>query len=28
MPPIVTHMPDDAGAALLDDWITALPPCP
>ncbi len=28
MPPIVTHVPDDAGHAHLDDWIRALPPCP
>ena len=28
MPPLVTHMPDTAGVALLDAWIAALPACP
>lgn len=27
MPPLVTHVPDTAGVALLDAWITALPVC-
>jgi hypothetical protein len=26
MPPIVTHVPDDAGLALINAWISALPP--
>jgi hypothetical protein len=28
MPPIVTHVADEAGVALLDAWIGALPACP
>lgn len=28
MPPIVTHVADAAGVALLDAWIAALPACP
>jgi hypothetical protein len=28
MPPVVTHLPDTAGVALLDAWIAALPACP
>jgi hypothetical protein len=28
MPPIVSHLPDDVGHAMLDDWIRALPICP
>ena len=26
MPPLVSHVPDDAGLALLNAWINALPP--
>lgn len=28
MPPITSHMVDKAGQKLVDDWITALAPCP